>query len=105
MGSGCAVSSSTTAYNADNEQTKFGSASSMTYDADGELKSDGTNLHLGCAPGIRRPSADSSVYDALGLSMRKTIGTDVTQIIRPGLNRRRDLNGPPRPGEAAMWPS
>ena len=67
MGSGCAVSSSTTAYNADNEQTKFGSASSMTYDADGELKSDGTNLHLGCAPGIRRPSADSSVYDALRL--------------------------------------
>jgi hypothetical protein len=37
-----AVGSSTTGYNADNEQTKFGSASSMTHDADGKLKSDGT---------------------------------------------------------------
>jgi hypothetical protein len=43
-----------TAYNADNEQTKFGSASSMTYDADGELKSDGTNTYLGCARPFER---------------------------------------------------
>jgi hypothetical protein len=28
-----------------NAQTKFGSASSMTYDADGQVQSDGTNTY------------------------------------------------------------
>jgi hypothetical protein len=52
-----AVSSSTTGYNADNEETKFGSANSMTYDADGELKSDGNNTCTGDAR--NHPSAIS----------------------------------------------
>jgi YD repeat-containing protein len=67
-----AVSSSTTAYNVDNEQTKFGSASSMTYDADGELKSDGTNTYTWDArrhlteSAAERPPASSTTLSGAG---------------------------------------
>jgi uncharacterized protein RhaS with RHS repeats len=65
-----AVSSSTTAYNADNEQTKFGSASSLTYDADGELSGDGTNTYTWDTRGhlstISGGATASFVYDAFG---------------------------------------
>jgi len=91
-----AVSSSTTAYNVDNEQTKFGSASSMTYDADGELKSDGTNTYTWDArrhlTAISGGATASFVYDAFGRRMSKTVSGTVTQFMYDRFNPVQELN-------------
>jgi len=92
-----ACSSSTTAYNADNGQTKFGSASSISYDADGELKSDGTNTYTWYArrhlTGISGGATASFVYDAFGRRMKRTIGSStVTQFLYDRLNPVQEMN-------------
>jgi RHS repeat-associated protein len=92
-----AVTSSTTAYNADNEQTKFGSASSLTYNADGELSGDATNTYTWDARGhlstISGGATASFVYDAFGRRMKRTIGSStVTQFVYDRLNPVQELN-------------
>jgi hypothetical protein len=83
------------AYNADNEQTKFSSASSISYDANGELKSETLNTwdarrHL---TGISGGATVSFLYDAFGRRMKRTIGSSmVTQFIYDRLNPVQELN-------------
>jgi len=100
-----AVGASSIAYNADNEQTKFGSASSLSYDADGELKSDGTNTYTWDARGhlsaISGGATASFVYDAFGRRMSKTIGVTTTQFLYDRLNPVQELNGAAPPAVTA----
>jgi YD repeat-containing protein len=94
-----AVSQSSTGYNADNEQTSFGSASSLTYDSNGNLKNDGTNVYTWDArnhlTAISGGATASFVYDAFGRRASKTIGGNVTQFLYDGLNPVQELNGTP----------
>ncbi len=69
----------------------------MTYDADGELKSDGTNTYTWDArrhlTAISGGSTASFVYDAFGRRMKRTIGTStVTQFVYDRLNPVQELN-------------
>ena len=92
-----AVAQSTTGYNVDNEQTSFGSASSLTYDANGNLKNDGTNVYTWDArnhlSAIGGGATASFVYDALGRRISKTVGGTVTQFQYDGLNPVEEFNG------------
>jgi RHS repeat-associated protein len=94
-----AVTQSTTGYNADNEQTSFGSASSLTYDANGNLKNDGTNVYTWDArnhlSAISGGVTAGFAYDAFGRRASKTIGGNVTQFLYDGLNPVQELNGTP----------
>jgi YD repeat-containing protein len=100
-----AVGASSIAYNADNEQIKFGSAASMSYDNDGELKSDGTNTYTWDArrhlTAMSGGATASFVYDAFGRRMKKTIGSTVTQFVYDRLNPVQELNGATPPGVTA----
>ena len=79
-----------------NEQTSFGTASSLTYDANGNLKSDGTNTYSWDArnhlSAISGGATASFVYDAFGRRMSKTLGSNVTQFLYDGLNPVEELN-------------
>jgi YD repeat-containing protein len=67
--------------NADNEQSKF-NGTSLTFDADGNLTSDGTNTYTWDGRGHLTQIAQGRtvtaafVYDGLGRRMSKTIGTN-----------------------------
>ena len=90
------------AFNAANEMTQFG-ARTMSYDANGNLASDGTNTytwdarnHLSAMSG---PVNASFVYDAFGRRTSKALNGVTTEFFYDGLNPVQELNGnnPPSP--------
>ena len=87
---------SKTAYNADNEQTKFNNTR-LSYDSNGNLTGDGTNTYTIDARNHRTAisggATASFVYDGFGRRMKKTIGSSVTQFLYDGLNPVQELNG------------
>jgi RHS repeat-associated protein len=93
-----------TAYNADNEQTKF-NGTSLSYDANGNLTSDGTYTYIyGLRNQLNQIKQGSTVvasiaYDGLGRRQVRVVGTNATQYLYDGLNPVQELNGgaPPVP--------
>lgn len=85
-----------TAYNADNAQTKF-NGTTLSYDADGDLLSDGTNTYTWDArnhlTAIAGGTTATFVYDAFGRRMSKTISGTATQFLYDRLNPVQELNG------------
>ena len=96
---------SSTTYNADNEQTKFGGAT-LAYDANGNLSSgsgstytfDARNHLTAISTG---GNSASFVYDPFGRRMKKTVNSAVTQYIHDGLNPVQLLNGAVPPAVTA----
>jgi len=81
--------------NADNEMTGF-SGTTLSYDANGNLTSDGTNAytwdarnHLAAMSG---GATASFVYDAFGRRMKKVVAGATTQFLYDGLNPVQELN-------------
>jgi len=86
----------TTSYNADNAQTTF-NGTALSYDANGNLTSDGTNTYTWDArnhlTAIGGGSAASFTYDGFGRRVKKVIGGTTTQFLYDGLNPVQELNG------------
>jgi RHS repeat-associated protein len=84
-----------TAYNADNSQTKF-NGTTHSYDTNGNLTGDGTNTYTWDArnhlTAISGGSTASFVYDGFGRRMKKVIGGTTTQFVYDGLNPVQELN-------------
>ena len=85
-----------TVYNADNAQTNF-NGTALSYDANGNLTSDGTNTYTWDArnhlTAISGGSTASFVYDGFGRRVKKVIGSTTTQFLYDGLNPVQELNG------------
>ena len=76
-------------YNADDELTTLNGTTSLTYDADGNLTSDGTNAYtwnpLGELSGVTTPSASYSyTYDPAGQRVSSTTGGTTTTSLYDG---------------------
>ncbi len=77
-------------FNAANEMTAFNGAA-LSYDANGNLLSDGTNTYTRDAHGHltqinrKHTTVASFVYDAFGRRMNKTISRSTTQFLYDGL--------------------
>jgi RHS repeat-associated protein len=86
---------SSAVYNANNQLTQWGSTA-MTYDADGNTLSDGTNTYVWDARN-RLVSADNNgavfSYDPLGRRVAKTILSTSTNFLYDGANPVQELNG------------
>jgi RHS repeat-associated protein len=82
-----AVASAT--YNAANHQVTFG-GTTLTYDLNGNLTSDGTNTYTWNArnqlASITGPVGASFVYDGSGRRQTKTVGGTTTSFLHDGLN-------------------
>ena len=93
-----------TAYNADNEPTKFNGVT-QTYDYDGNLTADGTSTYTWDArnqlDAIAGGASASFVYDAFGRRMGKTINGATTQFLYDGLNPVQELDGAAPPNVTA----
>ena len=93
-----------TVYNADNAQTKF-NGTALSYDANGNLTSDGTNTYTWDArnhlTAISGGSTASFVYDGFGRRVKKVIGGTTTQFLYDGLNSVQELNGRHNPAVIA----
>jgi RHS repeat-associated protein len=93
-----------TVYNADNAQTKF-NGTALSYDANGNLTSDGTNTYTWDArndlTAITGGSTASFVYDGFGRRVKKVIGSTTTQFLYDGLNPVQELDGRHNPGVVA----
>ena len=95
-----AVSGNT--FNAANEMTAF-NGTALSYDANGNLLSDGTNTYSWDArnhlTAIAGPVDASFVYDAFGRRAAKTLSGVSTEFLYDGLNPVQELNGsnPPSP--------
>jgi len=95
-----AVSGNT--FNAANEMTAF-NGTALSYDANGNLLSDGTNTYSWDArnhlTAIAGPVDASFVYDAFGRRAAKTLSGVSTEFLYDGLNSVQELNGsnPPSP--------
>jgi RHS repeat-associated protein len=83
-------------YDAANEQTQF-AGGALTYDANGNLISDGVNTYQWDArnrlSGISGSVAASFVYDPLGRRFGKTINGVTTQFVYDRLNIVQETNG------------
>lgn len=83
-------------YNAGNELTQFGS-SGLTFDANGNLLSDGTNAYTWNARNelvsISGGASASFNYDAIGRRISKTIGAATTGYLYDGPNPIEELSG------------
>ncbi len=81
-------------FNADNGMTGFNSAA-LSYDANGNLTSDGTNTYTWDArnhlTAISGAATASFVYDAFGRRASKTISGVTTQFLYDGLNPVQEL--------------
>ena len=81
-------------FNADNEMTGFGAAM-LSYDANGNLITDGTNIYTWDArnhlTAITGENTASFVYDALGRRVEKTINSTSTQFLYDRLNPVQEL--------------
>ncbi len=88
--------------NAANEMTAF-NGTALSYDANGNLLSDGTNTYSWDArnhlTAIAGPVDASFVYDAFGRRAAKTLSGVSTEFLYDGLNSVQELNGsnPPSP--------
>jgi RHS repeat-associated protein len=89
---------STTIYDDDNELTKWGTKT-ITYDAEGNLRTDGsTNYtytfddrnHLASISG---GNTASFVYDGLGRRVKKTVSGAITQFLYDRVNSVQELSG------------
>jgi RHS repeat-associated protein len=93
-----------TVYNADNAQTKF-NGTALSYDANGNLTSDGTNTYTWDARNhliaISGGSTASFLYDGFGRRVKKVIGGTTTQLLYDGLNPVQELNGRHNPAVIA----
>lgn len=82
-------------YNADNQQTQFGQ-SNLTYDANGNLTSDGTNTYTWNArnqlSAISGQVSAGFAYDAFGRRISKTIGAMSTAHLYDGVNPVEELS-------------
>jgi RHS repeat-associated protein len=91
-------------FNADNEMLGF-NGTTLTFDANGNLHSDGTNTYTWDARNhlttISGPTPASFVYDALGRRASKTINGTKTQFLYDGLNPVQELNGASPPTATA----
>jgi RHS repeat-associated protein len=89
-----AVTSNT--FNADNEMTAF-NGTTLSYDLNGNLTSDGTNTYTWDArnhlSGISGGTTAAFVYDAFGRRAGKTLGVNTTQFVYDGLNPVQELDG------------
>ena len=86
---------STTAYDAANELSQWGTAT-PTYDANGNMLSDGTNSFVWNARnklGSMNMSAQSFQYDPFGRRVGKTILTTTTNYLYDGVNPLQELSG------------
>jgi RHS repeat-associated protein len=86
---------STTAYDAANELTMWGSAT-PTYDSNGNVLSDGTNSYVWNARNqlaSMNMSAQSFRYDPLGRRVAKTILTTTTSYLYDAVNPVQELSG------------
>jgi RHS repeat-associated protein len=84
-------------FNADNEMTSFLYGNPLTYDANGNLTSDGTNTytwdarnHLSAISGAA-PGSFAYVYDALNRRVSKAVAGTTTQFVYDGLNPVQEL--------------
>jgi RHS repeat-associated protein len=93
-----------TAYNADNEPTKFNGVT-QTYDYNGNLTADGTDTYTWDArnhlTAIGGGATASFVYDAFERRMNKTVGGTTTQFLYDRLNPVQELNGASPPAATA----
>jgi hypothetical protein len=98
------VGAAGTAYNADNEQTKF-SGATLGYDANGNLTSAGASSYTfdgrNHLTAIGGSGTASFVYDPFGRRMSKTISGTATKFIYDGFNPVQLLNGSSPPGVTA----
>ena len=86
---------STTAYDAGNELTQWGTAT-PTYDANGNVLSDGTNSYTWNARNqlvSMNVAAESFQYDAFGRRVTKTILATTTGYLYDGMNPIQELSG------------
>jgi RHS repeat-associated protein len=85
----------TASYNADNQLTQFG-PSSLAYDANGNLTSDGTNTYTWSARNqliaISGGVSANFQYDAFGRRVSKTVA-GTTQYLYDGVNPVQELSG------------
>ena len=97
-----AVSGNT--FNAANQMTAFGSQS-LSYDANGNLVSDGTNTYTWDArnhlASISGGAFAAFVYDPLGRRASKTVNGTTTQFVYDGLNPVQELDGASPPNQTA----
>jgi RHS repeat-associated protein len=84
------------AHNANNELTTWGSGS-LTYDAGGNLISDGVNTYMWDArnqlASISGASPASFQYDAFGRRAKKTVSGVTTEFLYDGVNPVQELSG------------
>jgi RHS repeat-associated protein len=94
--SGLPAAAASATYNAGNQQISFGSTT-LTYDLNGNLTSDGTNTYTWDARNrlvaISGGNAASFQYDMQGRRTSKTINSAQTGFLYDGLNPIQDLNG------------
>jgi RHS repeat-associated protein len=87
---------SSASYNADNEQTER-NGKKLTYDADGNLISDGTNEYKWNARDqlaeISGGATASFVYDPFGRRIEKTIGGNTAKVLFDGPNAVQENQG------------
>ena len=87
---------STTTYNAANQLTKWGSAT-LSYDANGNLLSDGSLTHGWNArnqlASLSGGAVASFQYDALGRRIGKTVAGSATGFLHDGINPVQELTG------------
>jgi RHS repeat-associated protein len=83
-------------FNADNEMTSFGGAT-LSYDANGNLISDGTDNYTWNArndlTGTGGSATASFTYDGLGRRATKSIGATTTQLLYDNMNPVQELQG------------
>ncbi len=84
-------------YNADNELTKWGSAS-VSYDANGNMLSDGTNTYTWdgrnqLSTFTKSRTTNRFQYDAYGRRIQKTVGGATTSFLYDGANPVQELSG------------
>lgn len=93
---GVPTSVSGNTFNADNGMTAFGGAS-LSYDANGNLTSDGTNTYTWDArnhlTAIGGAATASFTYDAFGRRASKSIAGTTTQFLYDGSNPMQELQG------------
>ena len=87
---------STATYNAANQLTKWGSAT-LSYDANGNLLSDGSLAHSWNArnqlASLSGAAVASFQYDALGRRIAKTVAGSATGFLYDGINPVQELTG------------
>ena len=82
-------------FNADNEMTAF-NGTALSYDPNGNLTNDGTNIYVWDArnhlAGLTGSSTASFMYDGLGRRMSKTVSGSTSQFLYDRLNPVEELD-------------